>query len=228
MPVQEYAFFTVHNDHKTDELVRFASATAEVLPIASSGGTARYLTEHGIDVTPVRELVTKSLMLRLNQSLRPAIEALDVLTYEEIADELAGDAILGHRVVTLRPEVMGPILATDAMLAELEELGLCRIVLVRTSFYPLTAEIRRYGSSLDSVREQTDIGGPTGIMAAIKGDCLPVIDPADHNDALQWLWAGRTTDKFKRHLQAKAARAVSEYYGQLAWYLAGIPLPAMA
>lgn len=224
--VQDYAFFTVHDEHKTDELVRFAQGVTEFLPIASSGGTARYLFSHDVEVTPVRELVVKSLARRLHNSTRPAIESLCVPTLDEIADELAGDAILHHRVVTLRPEVMGPILACEDMLAELEELGMCRIVLVRTSFYPLKQEIERVGSTPESVREQTDIGGPTGIMAAVKANRLAVIDPDQHDEALAYLRGGSQNATTLLRFQTRAARTVQAYIGSFADYLSRLAVEA--
>lgn len=206
-----FAFFTVHDQDKTEQLVEFAHRASQYVGIASSGGTARYLLEHGVNVTTVRQLVASSMQRRLTGV------KLDVESKLQVAEALAGDAILGHRVVTLRPEVFGPILAKPEMTEELESLGMCEIVMVRTGFYPLETTLCQTDVTVDAVLEQTDIGGPAGIMAAVKGQRLPVIDSDDHVVALKWL---ETRDEgILLSFQAKAASAVSNYYGALANFL---------
>ncbi|MDD5438430.1 MAG: bifunctional phosphoribosylaminoimidazolecarboxamide formyltransferase/IMP cyclohydrolase, partial [Patescibacteria group bacterium] len=74
--------------------------------------------------------------------------------------ELSGrGAILGHRVVTLMPEVHGGLLAVPAMLDELNALGFPWIDLVCVDLYPLKEAVSKPDATLASVLEKTDIGG---------------------------------------------------------------------
>ena len=121
---------------------------------------------------------------------------------------------------------MGPILAAPDQIGELQRLGMCRIVLNRTSFYAFRREVQRDGSTLKSIRQKLDIGGPTGIMCTIKADGLPIIFAEDHDEVLQYLWSDRINDEFRRRMQRKAAWHVADYYQQVARWLTEIPMPA--
>ncbi|KKS45319.1 MAG: IMP cyclohydrolase / Phosphoribosylaminoimidazolecarboxamide formyltransferase, partial [Parcubacteria group bacterium GW2011_GWA2_42_18] len=60
--------------------------------------------------------------------------------------EISGlPAVLGHRLVTIVPQIHGGLLATKEQRAELEELGYPWIDLACVDFYPLIEEIRRPG-----------------------------------------------------------------------------------
>lgn len=115
--------------------------------ILASGGTARALKEAGLDV-------------------------LDVAT-------IVGEPILGHRVVTLSRELHAALLAQDneADNAELLRLGVPRIDLVYVNMYPLKEETLRFGHTLASVIEKTDIGGPTMLRSAGKGRRIVMCNP---------------------------------------------------
>src|SRR6185503_2543333 len=86
--------------------------------IMASGGTAKVLSEAGIEVTDVASLV-------------------------------GGEAILGHRVVTLSREIHAGLLArdTDEDRKELEALNIPWIDLVCVDLYPLTEEISKQAST---------------------------------------------------------------------------------
>src|SRR3990167_4721676 len=136
--------------HK-DGIVEFARELLELdFSLFASGGTARTLAETGIPVKDVAELV-------------------------------GGGAILGHRVVTLSREVHAGLLARDNEedRAELENLGVPFIDMVVCDFYPLREEIAKEGATVDSVINQTDIGGPTMVRSGAKGGRIVVIDPLD-------------------------------------------------
>lgn len=76
--------------------------------------------------------------------------------------EISGlPAILGHRVVTLVPQIHGGLLATEDMRPELEALGYPWIDLCCVDFYPLLDAIDDPKASEQSVIDKTDIGGPT-------------------------------------------------------------------
>jgi len=104
-------------------------------------------------------------------------------------------AVLGHRVVTLVPQIHGGLLAADDQLEELEKLGWPRIDLVCVDLYPLKAEVESPTATRASVIEKTDIGGPTMLRSGAKGRRITVCDPADRIMVLNWLKAGRPDEE---------------------------------
>src|SRR3989338_755147 len=93
------------------------------------------------------------------------------ITALPVSDLVGGEAILGHRVVTLSRKVHAGLLAknTEADIVELASLAIPRLDLVCVDLYPLEAEIAKPDSTRESVIEQTDIGGPTMIRSGSKG-----------------------------------------------------------
>ncbi len=153
--------------------------------ILSSGGTAKTLTKAGIPVTDVAELV-------------------------------GGDAILGHRVVTLSREVHAGLLArkdnADDM-AELKKLGIPVIDMVCCDFYPMKDIIAKPETTIDSVVEMTDIGGPTMVRSAAKAGRIVICDPI----ARQWILYelkvndNKLTPEHIQWMRAKAEYEVAKY-----------------
>ncbi len=151
--------------------------------IYASGGTAKELTSAGIEVTDVASLV-------------------------------GGGAILGHRVVTLSREVHAGLLAQDNEQdrKELESLKIPFIDLVCVDLYPLTEEIAKHNSTLESVIEKTDIGGPTMLRSAAKGRRIVVCDPEDRPKVIDWLKADQPDkENFINKFCAKAEFIVADY-----------------
>ena len=138
-----------------------------------------------------------------------------------VSDLVGGDAILGHRVVTLSREVHAGLLAknTEADVAELAALAIPRLDLVCVDLYPLEAEIAKSGSTRESVIEQTDIGGPTMIRSGAKGGRVVVCDPDDRQKVLDWLKAGEPADGFVDELCAKGEFIIAKYCMTSARYL---------
>lgn len=132
----------------------------------------------------------------------------------DVAELVGGDAILGHRVVTLSREVHAGLLARDTPEdnAELEKLGIPRIDLVCVDMYPLEKAITDPNATTESVIENTDIGGPTMLSSAAKGRRIVVCDPADRTRVIEWLQNDRPdADKFVNELCAKADGVVAAY-----------------
>lgn len=127
--------------------------------------------------------------------------------------ELSGlPAILGHRVVTLVPQVHGGLLAAEEHREELRQLGYPWIDLVCVDLYPLKAEARRIGATQESVIEKTDIGGPTLIRSGAKGRRIVVVDPSDRIRVIEWLKNGKEDEAaFRNALAAKAEAIIANY-----------------
>jgi phosphoribosylaminoimidazolecarboxamide formyltransferase/IMP cyclohydrolase len=135
------------------------------------------------------------------------IKAIDVAT-------IVGEPILGHRVVTLSREVHAALLAlhTDKDLAELKKIGLPPFDFVYVDPYPLEQEIKRPGSTLASVLDKMDIGGPTMLSAGSKGQRVIVPTPDDIPMVIDWLRKGTPDyDAFVESQAAKADFTVSKY-----------------
>jgi phosphoribosylaminoimidazolecarboxamide formyltransferase/IMP cyclohydrolase len=179
--------------------------------VISSSGTAKFLREHNIKCKDLADLV--------------------------------GKPILGHRVVSLSREFYAMLLSRlenkDDM-EELRKLNLPIISLVCCDMYPLEEEIekntlppnlplsnspknpREERRGLESVLEKTDIGGPTMLRAAAKGERIVICDKNDREEVLLWLRNGEPEKKvFKRKLAAKAEFVVAKYCLASAEYLSG-------
>lgn len=178
--------------HK-DGIVEFAQGLVALgWDILASGGTAKTLAAGGVPVRDVSELV-------------------------------GGGAILGHRVVTLSREVHAGLLARRPEdEAEMAALGLPYIDLVCVDLYPLKKEIGRINCTLESVIEMTDIGGPTMLRSAAKGNRIVICDPSDRQSLLDWLNLGQPDcDIMINNLAAKAEYVIAQYCLDSARYRGG-------
>ncbi|TAK97033.1 hypothetical protein EPO05_00290 [Patescibacteria group bacterium] len=160
-----------------------------------------------------RELVALGWTLYSSGGTARAIEAAGV-PVQDVASLVGGEAILGHRVVTLSREVHAGILARDVAedWAELEKRGIPWLGLVCVDMYPLKQEIQKDGSTSESIIEQTDIGGPTMLRSAAKSRRIVVCDGADRPRVIEWLKAGEpSAEEFLTELAAKAEATVADY-----------------
>jgi len=159
----------------------------------ASGGTAKAITDAGLDVTDVSELV-------------------------------GGQAILGHRVVTLSREISAGLLADKNSaedLAELAKLKLPIIHLVCVDMYPLEQAIAEKADP-KAVTEKTDIGGPTMLRAAAKGRRIVLSHAEQRASVLDWLKAGKPDEEeFLTGLAARAEYEVARYVTTSAQYWNG-------
>ena len=149
--------------------------------VIASGGTAKALAEAGVAVTPLADLIGAGEMLH-------------------------------HKVVTLDRKFHAMLLADTSPeeTAELAKLGVPRIDLVCTDFYP------------QSEIGQTDIGGPTMVRAAAKGKRIVICDVADRARVLGWLALGKPSEEeFTQTLCAKAEYSVAKYVFESARRLGG-------
>ncbi len=159
--------------------------------IIASGGTAKVLREAGLLIGDVSELVH-------------------------------GEPILGHRVVTLSREIHAGLLAQDTHehALELKKLGIPRIDLVCVDLYPLREAIEAPNRTIHSVIEMTDIGGPTLLRSAAKGNRIVISRSIDRSAVLRWLQKGMPNkEQMLRHLAARAEDEVARYCTWSAWFL---------
>lgn len=159
--------------------------------IYASGGTAKAIDEAGIAVKDVSELV-------------------------------GGSAILGHRVVTLSREISAGLLADKTSaedIAEMEELGLPIIDLVCVDMYPLEEAIQAPGANKADVILKTDIGGPTMLRSAAKGNRIVLSHAEQRKEVIEWLRSGKPEEQdFLTKLAARAEYEVARYVFESAKY----------
>jgi len=168
--------------------------------IFASGGTAKVINDAGINV-------------------------------EDVASLVGGSAILGHRVVTLSREISAGLLADKSSkedIAEMQKLGLPIIDLVCVDMYPLEEAIQAPDSSKAEVILRTDIGGPTMLRSAAKGNRIVLSHSSQRQPVLDWLRSNRPDeDVFLSELAARAEYEVARYVFESARYHGGTDFAGM-
>lgn len=92
---------------------------------------------------------------------------------KDVAD-IVGAPILDHRVVTLSREIHAGLLALEKDQAELDKLGVPRIGLVYVDLYDLAEALNDPNRTFAKLIEKVDIGGPTMLRSAAKGQRIVV------------------------------------------------------
>lgn len=150
------------------------------------------------------------------------------ITVKDVSELVGGDAILGHRVVTLSREISAGLLAdkdSSDDLAEMKKLGLPVIDLVCVDMYPLEEAITKPGSSKQDVIQQTDIGGPTMLRSAAKGRRIVLSHASQRTEVLDWLKSDKPDETgFLESLAARAEYEVARYVMVSAKYLGGMEI----
>ena len=138
------------------------------------------------------------------------------LPVTEVADVTGVPEMLGHRVVTLHPNIHGGLLAdldNPEHVADLERHGITPIGLIVSDLYPFVER---------PDVETIDIGGPAMVRAAAKNHArvAVVVDPADYGAVLDELRAtGSISVATRRVLARKAFAHTSAYDAAIAAWL---------
>lgn len=133
----------------------------------------------------------------------------------DVAELVGGEAILGHKVVTLSREIGAGLLAdlnASEEMAEMERLGLPVIHLVCQDSYPLEETIAKPGSTEIDILQQSDIGGPTMLREAAKGRRIVLSVPEQREAVITWLKDGKPDEAaFIQELVNRAVYEVARY-----------------
>ncbi len=144
---------------------------------------------------------------------------------QDVSDIVGGEAILGHRVVTLSREISAGLLADKSNpddMTEMAKLRLPVIDLVCVDMYPLEEAIAQPDSTTQDVIDKTDIGGPTMLRAGAKGRRIVLSHAGQRSEVLGWLQAGKPDEAaFIEKLAARAEYEVARYCLTLAKHLGG-------
>ncbi|MEO7853313.1 MAG: bifunctional phosphoribosylaminoimidazolecarboxamide formyltransferase/IMP cyclohydrolase [Rubrivivax sp.] len=175
-------------------IVEFARALAALqVRLLSTGGTARLLSQAGLQVTEVAEVTGLPEMLDGRvKTLHPRIHA----------------GLLARRDVPTH-------------MASLAEHGIGTIELLVVNLYPFAEATARADCTLDEAIENIDIGGPAMLRAAAKNwpDVTVLIDPADYPQVLAELQDGGVQRATRFRLAKKVYAHTAAYDGMISNYL---------
>jgi len=177
-------------------LVPFVEGLAAMgVEIISTGGTARFLEENGVTVTPVSQVTGfPEIMDGRVKTLHPAIHG----------------GILADRNIHEHMEAI-------------QELGIEPIDLVVVNLYPFSETASRRGVDEAEIIENIDIGGPTMVRAAAKnfGGVGIVVNPGEYDGVLAEMRGneGRLSLETRRRLAAAAFNHTAAYDTAIAtWF----------
>jgi len=163
--------------------------------ILSTGGTARYLKDQGVQVRDVSDFTGFPEILDGRvKTLHPKVHG----------------GILGRRDYPSHQEQM-------------KQHGIQPIDLVVVNLYPFEGTISKAGCTLEEAVEQIDIGGPAMIRSAAKNfhDVAVVVDPDDYPKILDELgrYQGALSPETRMRLARKAFMHTARYDSIISQYL---------
>jgi phosphoribosylaminoimidazolecarboxamide formyltransferase/IMP cyclohydrolase len=170
--------------------------------ILSTGGTAKFLKENGIQFTAVEDYTGYPEMMDGRvKTLHPKVHG-GILARRELPEDLAA----------------------------LEKHGMDRIDMVVVNLYPFREKLREFkadgsltrGSVDERMIEFIDIGGPTMIRAAAKNwkHVAVVTDPADYRRiGEEFDSSGKVSTSTRLELAFKVFQTMADYDGSVASYL---------
>lgn len=164
------------------------------IEIISTGGTAKALSEAGIDIIGISDITNfpECLDGRV-KTLHPAVHA-------------------GLLAMRSNPEHM----------EQLKKLNITPIDIVVVNLYPFKQTILKEGVQRAEAIENIDIGGPTMLRSAAKNyqDVAVVVDPKDYEKVLNELEAdGQVSLETKFYLSAKVFEHTANYDSLIAAYM---------
>ncbi len=177
-------------------VLEFAKGLREFnIEILSTGGTAKMLAEHGIQVTEVADYTGFPEMLDGRvKTLHPKIHG-GILARRDLAEHAAA----------------------------VREAGIGYIDLVVVNLYPFSQTVARPDCTLPEAIENIDIGGPTMVRSAAKNyqHVAVVTDPADYASVLAELKSnhGSVSTASCYNLARKAFSHTAEYDSAISNYL---------
>jgi phosphoribosylaminoimidazolecarboxamide formyltransferase/IMP cyclohydrolase len=164
------------------------------IALLASGGTARFLADAGLEVTPLEELTGFGEMLGHRVvTLHPAVHG-GILARRDLPEDLA----------------------------DLERHGLEPIDLVCVNLYPFEETIGGLDVGWEEAIEKIDVGGPAMLRAAAKNHAhvVPVCRPADYEPVLAELReSGDVSEATRRRLAAHAFATTAAYDGAITGWL---------
>ncbi|MGY5870906.1 MAG: bifunctional phosphoribosylaminoimidazolecarboxamide formyltransferase/IMP cyclohydrolase [Candidatus Thorarchaeota archaeon] len=137
-----------------------------------------------------------------------------------VSDFTGYPEILGGRIKTLHPKIMGGILGTTEQKSEIEKMDLQPIGLVVSNLYPFEQVISKKHDFMDAI-ENIDIGGVTLLRAAAKNyhEVLVVSSPSDYERVASAISEDNISDELRKELAVKAFHHTAKYDIAISQYL---------
>ncbi len=182
IPMKPRALLSVSDKTNLDELARGLVALG--WEIVSTGGTAKFLQERKIPVTPIESVTGfPEILSGRVKTLHPKI--------------FGG-------ILALRND--------PTHQSELVAQAIQKIDLVCVNFYPFLEAAKKPNLSEAQLIEEIDIGGPSLVRAAAKNfqHVIVLTDPSDYFSILEELRRGGVSEITKRRLALKAFAKVAE------------------
>lgn len=183
-------------------LIPFARGLLELgYTLLSTGGTAKLLREHGLQVQDVAVYTgSPEIMDGRVKTLHPKVHG----------------GILMDR-------------SNPQHLVEANAHAISPIDLVVVNLYRFKEEALANNLAPEAAIEFIDIGGPTMLRAAAKNwqHCLAVVDPSDYQKVLSALRERELVPALRRQLAAKVFRATSQYDAMIGEFLTEPPTTAL-
>lgn len=185
------AILSVSDKSGLAPLARFL--TEQGVEILSTGGTARFLDEHQIPVTPI------SRYTGAPEILGGRVKTLHPRVFGGILFDRANPQ---HR--------------NDCEGAEIDSIDL-----VVVNLYPFEATVARPGVTLADAVEQIDVGGPSMLRAAAKNhkDVVVLCNPQLYDPFMDEMRRGEVTDEFRRRAAMEVFRLTAAYDAAIFRYL---------
>jgi len=186
-------------------VVDFAKALTQMgVKIISTGGTAKALSQGGIDVVSIDSVTGFPEMMNGRvKTLHPKIHG----------------ALLGLR-------------DNDEHLAAMKEHSIEPIDLVCVNLYPFEQTIAKPGCTIEEAIENIDIGGPSMLRSAAKNNkfVAVVTNPSQYDQVIEQMKdnAGQVSEKLRTELARVAFGLTASYDAAIAKYLnsrAGVEYP---
>lgn len=186
---QKTALISVWDKQNLDQLV--TDLVSNDYRILSTGGTAKKLQEHGVDV-------------------------VEISRYTGFPELFDGRVKTLHPKV-----MGGILARRDVDADQMQEHDIHAIDLVVVNLYPFVETISRANCTLEEAIENIDIGGITLIRAAAKNHAhvLIVVDPEDYDEVCRRISSDQVDDVYRREMAAKAFRTTTAYDAAIAEYL---------
>jgi phosphoribosylaminoimidazolecarboxamide formyltransferase/IMP cyclohydrolase len=195
MPKIQRALISVHDKTGLPELAEFLAARQ--IEIISTGGTARFLKERGIPVTPIEQITGFPEILDGRvKTLHPKIFG----------------GLLARRELPLHREQ-----------SEQHEIPFLDLVVI--NLYPFREVVAKPGVSLEEAIENIDIGGVALIRAAAKNfaHVAVVTNPSQYDAVVTELLKndGELSEKTRRELAVAAFAHTAQYDAAIHGFLQG-------
>ena len=193
------ALISVHEKEGVEHLARGLHELG--FELVSSGGSAKYLAEHGLPVTRVEDVTgAPELLGGRVKTLHPAIHAGILARRGQADDEQA-----------------------------LAEQGIEPFDVVCVNLYPFASFAARLGPTEDELVEMIDVGGPSMLRAAAKNfaHVAAVCDPRQYEVVLRELREhGEVSLETRHRLAAEAFATTAAYEAAIAtWFARGERFP---